>query len=97
MRALYDRLRRFAGSPEPASAVPRYCPLSVGDTLCVGGGTWEVRAVCLGALGQESVVEVRRLGYEPPTDSDGFPTLMHVPVQIIAALVESAPGCVVRR
>ena len=84
IRALLDRL---TGSAKPTEDIPPAYPLSPGDVICVGGGRWEVRAVLLGALGQESVLEVRRLGYAPPSDVDGFPTFTHVPVRFVDALL----------
>lgn len=67
-----------------------------GDVIAVEGGRWEVRAVLLGALGQDSVYEVRRVGFTAPNDSDGFPTMTHVPVLMVRRMIE-AGAAIVRR
>ena len=70
--------------------------ISPGDLLVLEEGRWEVRAVLLGAVNQESAYEVRRLDFAPPTDSDGFATFTHVPALMVRRLIESGAAIALR-
>ncbi|MFG6591266.1 hypothetical protein [Sulfitobacter sp. 1A12157] len=54
---------------------------------------WEVRSILLGAEGQESLIGIRSLNYEPGTDETGspIPELM-VPECLIRGLVFNREG-----
>lgn len=54
---------------------------------------WEVRSILLGAEGQESLIAIRSLNYEPGTDHTGIPIPeLLVPECLVRGLVFNREG-----
>lgn len=52
--------------------------------------SWEIEAFYYGSLGQESVIEVTKLGTQPPkVTSSGEPVKMFVPANLIHCAIET--------